>query len=78
MIHFSEPTREWKALASAFFALAHGSRSEYDALPDVLRDSQVGKLCGLYLDNRDPELLDQAGFILTGSRNWYTYLGRVF
>ncbi|MFO7627646.1 MAG: hypothetical protein R6V62_10330 [Candidatus Fermentibacteraceae bacterium] len=73
-----EPCEGWKALASAFFALAHGSRAEYDALPVVLRESQVGKLCGLYLENRDPDLLDQAGLILTGSRDWYTFLGRVF
>lgn len=73
-----DQTQDWNALATAFFALAHGSRSEYDALPDVLRDSQVGKLCGLYLENRDPELLDKAGLLLTGSRDWYTYLGRVF
>lgn len=71
-----EQSEGWKALASAFYALAHGSRSEYDALPADLRESQVGRLCGLYLENRDPELLEQAGLLLTGSRDWYTYLGR--
>lgn len=73
-----EPSNEWNAIAAAFYALAHGSRAEYDALPAVLRESQVGKLCELYLANRDPDLLDQAGLLLTGSRDWYTYLGRVF
>jgi len=62
----------------AFYALAHGSRAEYDALPVTLRESQVGRLCGLYLENSDPELLDQAGVLLTGSRDWYTFLGRMF
>lgn len=72
-----EQCEEWKALAAAFFALAHGSRAEYDALPAVLRNGRVGRLCGLYLEHNDPELLDQAGILLTGSRDWYTYLGRM-
>lgn len=63
-------------MASAFLALAHGSREEYDALSESLKKSPAGELCRLYLENRDPGLLDQAGLILTGSRDWYTYLGR--
>lgn len=62
----------------AFFALAHGSRSEFEALPEPLRESPAGRLCGLYLENGDPDLLEQAGLLLTGSRDWYTCLGRMF
>jgi len=69
---------DWTELALAFYAVAHGSRTEYDALPALLKESPAGKLCGLYLENPDPELLDQAGLILTGSRDWYTFLGRMF
>jgi hypothetical protein len=69
---------EWYALARAFFAIAHGSRREFDELPGHLRENSVGVLCARYLENRDHSFLEQAGLALTGSRNWYTFLGRMF
>lgn len=68
----------WTALARAFFAAAHGSRREFDETPAAIRESAVGALCAAYLETRDHALLDQAGTALTGTREWYTYLGRMF
>lgn len=69
---------DWTTLALAFYALANGSRIEYDRLSAPLRESPVGKLCAQYLETGDHRLLDQAGVLLTGSGDWYTYLGRTF
>jgi hypothetical protein len=59
-------------------AIAHGSSREFDELPGHLRENSVGVLCARYLENRDHSFLEQAGLALTGSRNWYTFLGRMF
>ncbi len=69
---------DWTTLALAFYALANGSRTEYDRLSAPLREGVVGKLCAQYLETGDHHLLDQAGVLLTGSGDWYTYLGRTF
>lgn len=72
-------TREdWEALAMAFYALAHGSRREFDALPERLRSHPLGRLCQECLDHPDPDLLDKTGKVFTGSSSWYAYLGRLF
>ncbi len=72
-------TREdWTSLALALFALAHGSRREFDGLPEGLKGHPAGQLCAAYIEGGDDNLLDQAGFMLTNSRQWYTYLGRSF
>jgi hypothetical protein len=68
----------WRLLASAFLDLAHGDRSAFDALPASARATEAGELCEAYLRSGDRALLDEAGRLLTGSRDWYVYLGRAF
>ncbi|MBN1669335.1 MAG: hypothetical protein JW862_19750 [Anaerolineales bacterium] len=67
---------DWRKLAIAFYALAHQDPRPFKALPPSLQDSQIGQLCTAYLQSGDPALLDQAGYLLTGTRQWYVYLGR--
>lgn len=67
---------DWKQLADAFYALAHGDRAPFDGLPVSLRMHSAGILCARYLEEGDPTLLEEAGFQLTGSRQWYVFLGR--
>jgi hypothetical protein len=69
---------DWEALAMAFYALVHGSRREFDSLPDRLRNHPLGRLCLECLDHPDPRLTDETGGVITGSPSWYVYLGRYF
>ena len=69
---------DWRKLAIAFYALAHQDPQPYHALEPYLKDTEVGRLCARYLDSQDHQLLDQAGYLLTGTRQWYVYLGRSF
>ncbi len=69
---------DWTELALAFYAVAHGSRTEFDSLPATLRECPVGILCERCLESSGSTLLDETGFALTGSRDWYTFLGRMF
>ncbi len=72
-----EHTKEWRQLAHAFYALAHGDAKLFHALPQALKDTEVGRLCQQIAENRDSDLIDKAGRMLTGgSRDWYTYIGR--
>ncbi len=68
--------KDWRKLAFAFYALAHNDPKHFDELEPELQDTQVGRLCAAYIESKDYELIDQAGRLLTGSRHWYTYLGR--
>ena len=74
-----EHTKTWKQLAFAFFSLAHGDFSLFRALPEELKETEVGQLCQKYIETGESELIDKAGRLLTGgSKHWYTYLGRTF
>ncbi len=68
---------DWRCLARAFFAVAHGDGRAFAALPAVLQGHPVGVLCAAYLERSDPALLDEAGRALCGTAQWYTYLGRM-
>lgn len=67
---------DWQRLADAFYALAHGDGALFDRLPALLKEHPAGVLCARYLAERDPALLEEAGCLLTGSRQWYVCLGR--
>ncbi len=68
----------WWALGYALFDLAHGDRRRFDQLPPEARETEVGRLCQKYVETDEYQYIDQAGKLLTGSDNWYTYLGRSF
>ena len=67
---------QWRELAGAFYSLAHGHRGAFLALPTRLREHEAGSLCQGYLWTGDRELLERAGRLLTGTSEWYVYLGR--
>ncbi len=69
--------KDWRKLAEAFYDLAHNDFRKFDKLDDRLKATEAGLLCSRYIESRDPELVDQAGKLLTGSAHWYTYLGRI-
>jgi hypothetical protein len=67
---------DWRSLASAFYALAHGDPAAFDALPTALKAEAAGQLCSRYRETGEHALLEQAGRLLTGTSQWYVYLGR--
>ena len=68
--------RDWRKLAFAFYSLAHNDATDFEALEPRLKDTEVGRLCAEYLRSGDHELIERAGYLLTGTRQWYVYLGR--
>lgn len=62
--------QEWMDLARAFRALTDGDPGPYHSLPEKLKQTRVGFLCGEYLATRDRELLEWAGQHLTGKKAW--------
>lgn len=66
-----------RVLARAFYDLVHDDASSWDALPERLRQTEVGRLGDEYRVSRNPECREQAGCLLAGP-NWYTALGRSF
>ncbi len=71
-----EKDKDWKKLAYAFYALAHNDQKAFDELEPRLKNTPVGKLCSEYIRSRDHQLIEQAGYLLTGTKQWYVYLGR--
>ncbi len=67
---------EWRQLAGAFYALAHGVDKEFTALPESLKGHPAGQLCAEYIRTGERATLDRAGHALTGTKEWYVYLGR--
>jgi hypothetical protein len=68
--------RDWRRLAFAFFSLAHNDPTDFDKLEPRLKNTEVGRLCSEYLRSGDHQLIEKAGYLLTGTRQWYVYLGR--
>ena len=77
-LRMPEHTKAWKQLAMAFYDLAHGDFKRFEALPSSLKEGEVGQICQQYMMSRESGLLDRAGKLLTGSKDWYVYLGRTF
>ena len=67
---------DWQKLAFAFFSLAHNDQRDFDALEPRLRETEVGRLCTEYIETQDHRLIERAGYLLTGTKEWYVYLGR--
>ncbi len=67
---------DWTRLAFAFYSLAHDDPSDFNALEPRLQNTEVGRLCAEYIRTGDNQLLDQAGYLLTGTHSWHIYLGR--
>lgn len=68
---------EWRRLAFAFYALAHNDFKHFNDLEPELQQTEIGQLCLEYIKTRDFQLVERAGYLLTGSKDWYTYLGRI-
>lgn len=68
---------DWRRLALAFFALAHGEARDFYALEAALQETEVGRLCAEYLRTGEAGLLERAGYLLTGTEEWSVYLGRM-
>ena len=69
-------SKDWRKLAFAFYSLAHNDSRDFEALEQRLKDTEVGRLCAEYIESRDHQLIEQAGYLLTGTKQWYVYLGR--
>jgi hypothetical protein len=69
--------KEWRKLAMAFYDLAHNDAKRFKALEPRLRNTEVGRLCAAYIRLKDHALIEQAGYLLTGTKQWYVYLGRI-
>jgi hypothetical protein len=67
---------DWRAPAHAFYDLAHDDFGKFIALPGRLKTHPVGELCAGYIESGDRQLVERAGKELTGSNEWYVYLGR--
>lgn len=67
---------DWRKLAIAFYSLAHNDQRDFDALEPRLKETEVGRLCADYIETRDHQLIERAGYLLTGTKEWYVYLGR--
>ena len=62
-------------LANAFYSLAHNDFDDWDALPNKLKQTDVGIICQQYVDTRNEGLIEKAGNILAG-KHWYVAIGR--
>ncbi len=73
-----EMTREdWWKLAGAFYCLAHNDFRQFLALDDHLKKTPAGELCSRYMETSEHDLVELAGRLITGSKHWYVYLGRI-
>jgi len=68
---------DWRRLAFAFYSLAHNHPEDFNALEAELQDTEAGRLCAEYIRTGDADLLEQAGYLLTGTYQWYIYLGKI-
>jgi hypothetical protein len=68
--------KDWRKLTSAFYSLAHGDPKEFNALEPRLKNTGVGRLCSEYIQTRDRQFIEDAGYLLTGTKQWYVYIGR--
>ena len=62
--------RDWYELAFAFYSLAHNDRTDFDALEPRLKETEVGRLCAEYIETQDHQLIERAGYLLTGTKEW--------
>lgn len=69
--------KEWRKLAFAFYSLAHNDPKDFNALEPGLKETEVGRLCSEYIQSKDRQLIEKAGYLLTGTKHWYLYLGRI-
>ena len=69
-------SKEWRKLASAFYALAHNDEREFNELEPELKETEVGQLCSEYIRTKDFDLIEKAGYLLTHTKYWYVYIGR--
>lgn len=68
---------EFRKMCGAFYAAAHNDFSLYETLPDHLKKTEAGqKIAALNTDN-SAEARNRVGIYLTGSEQWYTYIGRM-
>jgi len=68
--------KDWRSLASAFYALAHSDTKPFDALPGRLKLHPIGRICTRFIESGDHKYIDEAGYALTHTKEWYVYLGR--
>jgi hypothetical protein len=68
--------QDWWKLAHAFYSLAHNDTRKFNALEPRLKDTEIGRLCSEYIRSKDHHFIDKAGYLLTGTKQWYVYLGR--
>ena len=61
----------------AFYELAHNDPNLFDALEPRLKNTEVGRLCSEYIETKDRQLIEKAGYLLSGTKYWYIYLGRI-
>lgn len=72
----NQADQDWRRLAFALYALAHNDPGDFDALEPRLKNTEVGRLCSEYIRSGDHQFIEQAGYLLTGTKQWYTFLGR--
>lgn len=68
---------DWWELAFAFYSLAHNDPRDFNQLEPRLKNTEVGRLCAQYMQSGDQRFIEQAGYLLTGTKHWYAYLGRM-
>jgi len=68
--------KDWWELAYAFYSLAHNDPKDFNALEPRLKNTEIGRLCSEYIRSKDHQFIDKAGYLLTGTKQWYVYLGR--
>ncbi len=64
-------------LAFAFYQLYGGVQTQWNELPDHLKNSPGGKMCQLFIETNDPQWIEKAGIII-GGENWRIAFGRSF
>lgn len=69
---------DWKALALAFYELAHNDFRKFEGLPKHLQNHPIGKICSDYIESKDYAFVEEAGRELTGTKDWDVFLGRSF
>ena len=69
-------SKEWRKLASAFYSLAHNDEREFNELEPELKETEVGRLCSEYMETKDHQLIEKAGYLLTHTKYWFVYIGR--
>jgi len=67
---------DWWKLTSAFYSLAHNDPRAFNTLEPRLKNTEAGRLCSEYIRTKDHEFIEKAGYLLTGTKHWYVYIGR--